>query len=77
MSRLTSTQRSKMGRATFATPPTKAAKKRGEKGSFPIPNASHARDALSRSANKSPKVRAEVRAAVHRHFPGINIAKKK
>lgn len=76
MARLTAKARSRLSKKTFATPPTAAAKKRGAKGSFPIPNAGHARDALARSANKSPKIRAEVRAAVHKHFPGIKIAKK-
>jgi len=41
-------------------------------GSFPIEDASHARNALSRvSANGSPAEKSEVRAAVHRKFPGI------
>ena len=77
MARITSKQRKRMSRSTFATPPTKSAKKRGAKGSFPIPDASHARNALARSANKSPAIRAAVRRAVHKHFPGIKVAKKK
>jgi len=66
-----------MSRGTFATPPTKSAKKRGAKGSFPIPDPGHARDALGRAAHKSPAIRAALRRAVHKRFPGIKIAKKK
>jgi len=39
--------------------------------SFPIPDKSHARNALARVANKSPAVKAKVRSAVKRKFPGI------
>ena len=46
--------------------------KYGGKGSYPIPNASHARDALSRvAANGTPTQKAEVRAKVHAKFPSI------
>lgn len=38
---------------------------------YPINNISHARNALARVANKSPAVRAKVRAAVHRKYPSI------
>lgn len=40
--------------------------------SYPIQNMSHGRNALSRvSANGSSAVKAQVRAAVHKKFPGI------
>ena len=38
---------------------------------FPIENASHARDALSRAGAKGGGVQSKVRAAVRRRFPGI------
>lgn len=39
---------------------------------YPIENASHARNALSRvSGNGTPEEKAKVRAAVHRKYPGI------
>ena len=39
---------------------------------YPIPDASHARNALARvSGNGSPSEKAAVRSAVHRKFPGI------
>lgn len=44
----------------------------GPHKSYPIENAAHARDALSRvSANGSPEEKAEVRAKVHAKYPGI------
>ncbi len=47
----------------------KSTGKYGGKGSYPIPDASHARNALARASGKS--VEPQVRAAVHRKFPGI------
>jgi len=43
----------------------------GPDRSYPIENASHARNALSRVANKSPGLKAEVRAKVAKKYPGI------
>lgn len=41
-------------------------------GSYPIPDAAHARAALSRaSANASPSEQAEIRRKVHSKFPSI------
>lgn len=49
----------------------------GPDRSYPIEDKSHARNALSRvSANGSPAVKAKVRAAVHRKYPGIGKSKK-
>jgi hypothetical protein len=40
--------------------------------SYPIPDASHARNALSRVSQYGyPELKEKVRAAVHRKFPGI------
>lgn len=40
--------------------------------SYPINDASHARNALARaSQHASPDVAARIRAAVHRRYPGI------
>lgn len=62
MSVLTAGQRNRMPAKTFAGPDR----------SYPIPDASHARDALSRvSPNGSPAVKAQVRAKVAAKFPGI------
>lgn len=44
----------------------------GPHRSYPIQNASHARNALSRvSQFGSPALKAKVRAAVHRKYPSI------
>lgn len=62
MSKLTSAQRNALPAKEFALPG----------GRYPIENASHARNALSRvSANGTAAEKAEVRAAVHRKYPGI------
>ena len=47
------------------------------KRAYPIPDASHARDALSPvSAYGTPKEKAQVRSAVARKFPGIKQSKR-
>ena len=47
----------------------------GPHKSYPIEDASHARNALARVANKSPELKAKVRAAVHRKYPNIGKGK--
>lgn len=72
MARLTYKQRSKMKKSSFALP----GKRHKGKGGYPIPDKSHARNALARvSAYGTPAEKAEVRAKVHRKFP--NIGKRK
>lgn len=65
MAKLTSAKRKKLPTSEFVE---KGARK------YPIPDATHARDALARSSGKPE--RAAVVAAVRRKFPEINIAKK-
>jgi hypothetical protein len=43
----------------------------GPDRTYPDEDASHARNALSRVASKSPALKARVRAAVHRAYPAI------
>lgn len=44
----------------------------GPNRTYPIPDASHARNALARVAQHgSPSLKQKVRAKVHREFPGI------
>lgn len=46
----------------------------GPDRSYPIPNASHARNALARaSQHATPDLKARIRAKVHAKFPGIKI----
>jgi hypothetical protein len=67
MAKLTSKARSKLKSSSFAVP----SKKPGS-GSYPIPDASHARNALARvSQHGSSAEKAKVRAAVHRKYPSI------
>jgi hypothetical protein len=61
MSKLNAAARKKIPGKNFA----------GPERSYPIEDASHARNALSRVANKSPALKARVRAKVHAKYPGI------
>ncbi len=61
MARLTAAARKKIPGKDFAGPDR----------SYPIEDASHARDALARSSGKSPALKKKVRGAVKRKFPGI------
>jgi hypothetical protein len=67
MARLTGKERKELPKKDFAVPGRK----------FPIENKSHARDALARSADKAPGVKAEVRRAVEKRFPQIDKTKEK
>lgn len=62
MAKLTSKERGKLAKSTFAIPAERK---------YPLNNRSHAQNALARSSNKSPAVKSEVRAAVARKFPGL------
>jgi hypothetical protein len=68
MARLSYGEREHLPAKDFAAP----SKRKGGKGGYPIPDAAHARNALARvSQFGSPALKAEVRAKVHRKFPGI------
>ncbi len=70
--RLTAAERHKMPAKEFALPGHGEGPGGKGAGSYPIPDASHARSALSRVAQHgSPKEQRAVRAAVHRRFPAI------
>ncbi len=66
MAKLTTEARKAIPTKSFALPGRRA---------YPIEDESHARDALARASGKPEE--AEVRAAVHRKFPGIGDDKKK
>lgn len=72
MSDLNAAQRKALPKSSFAVP-QKAGTPQGKAkgGSYPIPNASHARNALARASGKP--VEAQVRAAVKRKFPNIGM----
>lgn len=71
MAKLTAKARNNLPKSAFALPSKGAGKNGKGSGSFPIPDASHARNALARAANKSPAVAAKVRAKVKEKFPSI------
>jgi hypothetical protein len=67
MARLTARQRKALPTSDYAVPG-----KAPGPGSYPIPDAAHARNALARAAQHAPPaVQATVRAAVRRRFPAI------
>lgn len=73
MAVLKASQRKKLPTSDFANKPkAKTAAGKAAGGSYPIPDASHARNALSRvSQHGTPAEKARVRAAVHRKYPTI------
>lgn len=69
--RLSASSRNALPASDFAFPGKGGGPKGKGSGSYPIPDPSHARNALARSANKSPAVRAAVRRKVHAKYPDI------
>lgn len=75
MAKLSASQRKNLPKTSFAVPGkarTAAGKAAG--GSYPIPDRSHAQNALARSAGKP--VEAQVRAAVKKKYPDMVAPKK-
>lgn len=69
---LSAKERQSLPKSDFALPGKGEGPKGAGSGSYPIPDANHARNALARVAQHgSPAEKAKVRAAVHRKFPGI------
>jgi len=63
VAKLTPTARSKLSAKTFALPGRR----------YPIPDASHARNALARAAqHATPSEEATIKRKVHAKFPGID-----
>jgi len=72
MSKLTTRMRKSLSKSSFAVP-----SKAPASGSYPIPDASHARNALARASQfGSPEVKAKVRSAVKRKFGSIKVGGK-
>lgn len=71
--KLTAAMRKKIPKSQFAIPG-----KAPKSGSYPIEDAAHARNALSRvSQFGSPAEKAAVRAKVHARYPGIGKKSKR
>lgn len=72
MAKLTAKDRGKLPSSSFALPGKGEGKSGKGPGSYPIPDKSHARNALSRvSQHGSSEQKAAVRAKVKAKFPGI------
>ena len=68
MAKLTTSERNALPKSSFAIPEDRA---------YPIPDRSHAANALSRvSANGTPEEKARVRAAVKRRFHMMSAKEK-
>jgi len=72
MAKLTAANRQSLPKSSFALPGKGKGPKGAGAGSYPIPDASHARNALARvSQHGSSSEKARVRAKVHSKFPNI------
>lgn len=69
MAKLNAAARQSLPKSDFALPGKGEGPKGAGSGSYPIPDASHARNALARSAGKPEH--ATVAAKVHSKFPNI------
>lgn len=70
--RLNAHQRQHLPKSDFALPGKGEGPKGAGAGSYPIPDSSHARNALARVAQHgSPEQKAAVRRKVHAKFPNI------
>lgn len=75
MGKLSASQRKALPKSDFAVKgKARTASGKAASGSYPIPDRSHAQNALARSAGKP--VAAQVRAAVAKKYPGM-VSKKK
>lgn len=78
MAKLSTAARKRLPSSSFALPGKGEGPSGKGAGSYPIPDKSHARNALSRVAQHgSSAEKARVRAKVHAKYPGIGKAKKK
>lgn len=78
MAVLTTKTRQRLPSSSFALPGKGEGKKGAGAGSYPIPDPSHARNALARvSQHGSPAEKARVRAKVKAKFPSIGQSKGK
>jgi hypothetical protein len=78
MAKLTAASRQKMKPSSFALPGKGEGKGGKGAGAYPIPDASHARAALSRAAqHATPAEQATIKRKVAAKFPGIAVGGKK
>jgi hypothetical protein len=73
--RLTAGERQHMPKSGFALPGKGEGPKGAGSGSYPIPDAGHAKSALARAKhNASPAEQATIRRKVHAKFPGMQLS---
>jgi len=78
MARLTTKARKHLQKSAFALPSKKTKENPAGHGAYPIPDRSHAANALSRvSQFGTEEEKARVRAKVHARFPNLGKDKKK
>ncbi len=78
MAKLTTTARNRLPKSDFALPGKGEGPKGKGSGSYPIPDRSHAANALARVAQHgTPAEKAKVSAAVHEKFPEVGAKKKR
>jgi len=78
MAKLTTKQRKSMKKSTFAIPSKKTKSNPAGRGGYPIPDRSHAANALARvSQHGTPEEKARVRAKVHAKYPDMGSGGKK
>ena len=71
-------ERQNLSKGEFALPGKGGGPEGKQGGSYPIPDESHARNALARvSQHGTPAEKAKVKAAVERKFPGIKVSESK
>lgn len=73
MSKLDAKERKALPKSDFAAPQKRS--KSGGSGGYPIPDRSHAQNALARVANKAPAIKAQVRAKVKAKYPDMGKSK--
>jgi hypothetical protein len=72
MAKITTSRRNALPSSDFALPGKGEGSKGKGAGSYPIPDAAHARNALARGAqHASPSELATIKRKVHARFPGI------
>lgn len=77
MAKLSAKSRAALPKSDFALPGKGSGPKGKGSGSYPIPDASHARNALSRvAANGTPAEQAAVKRKVKAKFPNIGKGSK-
>jgi len=75
MAKLNAAARRRIPKSDFALPGKGKGPAGKGSGSYPIPDASHARNALARSSGKA--VHAEVERKVHAKYPNIHLGDKR